>query len=80
MKIIALSQFGRLHEVSLYAAVNKDFTQIRFYEEVLEKYPIFQQWSVRYNLNPKTIILATLTSIMYEGILINKQGTAEKLL
>ncbi|TDK61756.1 hypothetical protein E2K98_12770 [Bacillus salipaludis] len=72
VRIIALSQYGKVHELSLYAAIKREFKEIKFYEEVVKEYPIIQEWSIRYRLNPKTIILAVLTSILYEGWIIHK--------
>ncbi len=66
VKIIALSQYGQIHEVSLFAAVKREFKEIKYRRKVIENFPIINDLSERHNLNPKTVILAILTSIIYE--------------
>jgi hypothetical protein len=77
VQIIALAQYGQIHDVSMYAAIKREFKEIKFSEEVVKEFPFFRDWSIRYRLNLKTVILAVLTSIMYEGKIISKHGTAK---
>ncbi|BCC60824.1 hypothetical protein LKM01_29255 [Bacillus pacificus] len=65
IKIIALSQYGQLHDISLYAAIKRDFSQIRYEQEVIEHFPIIEDLSKKYNTRPRTVILTILASIIY---------------
>lgn len=65
VKIIALSQYGQLHDISLYAAIKKDFTHIRYEQEVIEHFPLVEKLSKRYSIRPRTVILTILASIIY---------------
>lgn len=65
IKIIALSQYGQLHDISLYAAIKRDFTQVKYEQEVIEYFPIIEELSKRYAIRPRTVILTILASIVY---------------
>lgn len=66
IKIIALSQYGQIHEVSLYAAIKREFKTVKFEEEVMKHYPIIKKMAIKHGINPKTVILVILTTILSE--------------
>ncbi|HDX9587773.1 TPA: hypothetical protein ROX98_000690 [Bacillus pseudomycoides] len=66
IKIIALTQYGKIHDISLYAAITKGIKEISHLQEVMVHYPIIKKLSNEYMLNPKTVILSLLLSILLE--------------
>jgi hypothetical protein len=66
-KIIALAQYGHLHELSLHAAIKRNYSEIRYLKEVTEQYPFIQMWSATYHVSSRVVILALLISILYEN-------------
>lgn len=66
IKIIALTQYGKIHDVSLYAAITREMKEISHLQEVMEHYPIIKKLSNEYILNPKTVILSLLLAILLE--------------
>lgn len=66
IKIMTLAQYGQAHELSLYASVKRDFKEIRFHEEVTEHYPFIFELSQKYSLSERTVILALITSMIFE--------------
>ncbi|GAB6443404.1 hypothetical protein bcgnr5378_52960 [Bacillus cereus] len=64
--IIALSQFGEIHDISLYSAVKREFKKVKYEYEVMAYYPIINTLSIKYGIRPRTVILALITSILYE--------------
>ncbi|MCM3412660.1 hypothetical protein [Metabacillus litoralis] len=77
-KIIALSQYGQIHEISLYAATKKEFKTVRYVEEVMKQYPIIKKLAIKHGINPKTVILVILTTILSETQDMELEGKTSK--
>ncbi|WP_324648376.1 hypothetical protein, partial [Bacillus pacificus] len=55
-----------IHDISLYSAVKREFKKVKYEYEVMAYYPIINTLSIKYGIRPRTVILALITSILYE--------------